>query len=324
MPDRESDREPQAIREQLVRWLAWLDSGECTREDRSRFEAWLAEDEGRRAEFERARALWDRVGGLRSESIPQMAAARAHAGPSRAGMRIAASLAVFGIACLMALLWLGQPEGDRIAYATVKGERLDVVLPDGSDLQLNTDSAVSIAYTRRSRTIHLERGEALFTVKPGDARPFEVLAAGGEIRDLGTRFSVHREAGRVSVVVVEGAVTVKTAESAFRLPLSAGERVDYDAAGRLSATGKVDADASTAWSRGRLVFDDVTVAEVARQVARYHDVRLVIDDPALGQLRVSGTFRTDDLDSLIDTLEILLPLAAETAAPGVIRLRTRG
>ncbi len=324
MLDRETDSEPQAIREQAAHWLARLDSGECTREDHRRLAAWLAQDERRQLEFERARALWERLGRLRPESIPQMDAARAPAVPSHARMRVAASLAVFGIACLLAVLWLGETGDARIAYGTAKGERLEVALPDGSDLQLNTDSAVSVTYTRRSRTIHLERGEALFTVKAGDGRPFEVLAAGGEIRDLGTRFSVHRESERVSVVVVEGAVTVRTRESAFRLPLSAGERVTYDFTGRISTTEKIDAAASTAWSRGRLVFDSVTVAEVARQLARYHDVRVVIDDPALSQLRVSGTFRTDDLDSLIETLEILLPLTAETTAPGVIRLRTRG
>lgn len=323
MLDRETDSEPQAIREQAAQWLARLDSGECTRDDRRRLEAWLAQDEERRVEFERVRALWDRLGRLPPESIPQLAAARARAPHSPFPLRIAASLAVFGIACLMAVLWLGGAGDAPIVYEAAKGERLEVTLPDGSDLQLNTDSAVSIAYTRRSRTIHLERGEALFTVKAGDGRPFDVLAAGGEIRDLGTSFSVHRESERVVVVVVEGAVTVRTRDSGFRLPLSAGERVTYDSAGRISTTEKIDAAASTAWSRGRLVFDGVTMAEVARQVARYHDVRLVIDDPALSQLRVSGTFRTDDLDSLIETLEILLPLTAETTAPGVIRLRPR-
>ena len=322
MPDRETDPGTPAIRDQAAWWLARLGSGECTHEDRRRLDEWLAEDERHRTEFERARVLWDRIGRFPAEAIPQMAAARSH-GAFLRRFPVAASLAALCVVALFANLWLAGPDDARIVYQTAKGERLSVTLADGSGVQLNTDTLLGVAYSERSRTIHLDRGEALFTVAPGDGRPFEVMAAGGEIRDLGTRFSVHREGDSVSVVVLEGAVTVKTREAAFRYPLTAGEGVRYGSAGRLSAVEKVDADAATAWSRGRIVFESVTLAEMARQVARYHDVRIIVDDPALNQLRISGTFRTDDLDGLLDTLETILPVKAESAGAGLIRLHSR-
>lgn len=320
MSDRASEPAPPAIRNQAVWWLTRLNSGECTPEDRRRLQAWLDQDERHRSEFERARALWDGIGIFPAEAIPHMAAARKRvAWPNR--LSVAASLA--GLCIVLAALWLSVP-GDpaAVVYQTAKGERLSVALADGSAIELNTETRLSVAYTPGSRTIRLDRGEALFTVAPGDGRPFDVIAGEGEIRDLGTRFSVHRDGHAVAVVVVEGAVTIKTRHAAFRRPLTAGEAMRYGAAGALSGVERVDADAATAWSRGRLVFDDVTLVEVARQIARYHDVRIVIDDPFVRQLRVSGTFRSDDIDGLMDTLQTLLPITAEHAGPGLILLHS--
>lgn len=320
MPDRETDPGSPAIRDQAAWWLARLNSGECDPEDMSRLNDWLGRDGRHRAEFERARALWNRIGQFPPEAIPQMAAARSRVAPASPKALIAASVAVFGIVGLIAALWLGGGGDSRTVYQTVKGEQLSVTLADGSGVQLNTDTAISVAYSKRSRTIHLDRGEALFTVEGGDDRPFEVLAATGEIRDLGTRFNVYREEDRVSVVVLEGAVTVKTNRTAFRHPVKAGERITYVAGSEVSAVEKVDANAAAAWARGRLVLDGVTLVEMARQIARYHDVTVVADDPQVSQLRISGTFRTDDLDAMIDTLRRILPVQVDRSQPGLIRL----
>lgn len=320
MPDRAPEPATPAIRNQAAWWLARLNSGECMPEDRRRHQAWLDQDERHRTEFERARALWDGIGLLPVDAIPHMAAARRRvAWPGR--LSVAASLACLCI--VLAAFWLSVP-GDpaAVVYQTAKGERLSVTLADGSAVELNTETLLSVAYSSGFRTIRLDRGEALFTVAPGDGRPFDVIAGEGEIRDLGTRFSVHRDGDVVAVVVVDGAVTVKTRNALFRRPLIAGEAMRYGAAGALSGVEKIDVDAATAWSRGRLVFDDVTLVEMARQIARYHDIRIVIDDPLVRQLRVSGTFRSDDLDGLIDTLQTLLPIKAEHAAPGLILLRS--
>ncbi len=318
MLDHKADSGSSTIREQAAYWLTRLNSGECTEEDRLRLDDWLGQDERHRAEFDRARSLWRRLGQFRAEDIPQMAAARGRA--AFPGSLLAASVAVFGVVGLLAILWLAGGGESRTIYQTAKGEQLNVTLADGSDMRINTDTTLGVAYTERSRTIHLDRGEALFTVEPGDDRPFEVIAADGQIRDLGTRFSVHREGDRVSVVVLEGTVTVKTRQASFRRPVRVGERMSYDVSGNISAIEKVDAEAMTAWTRGRLVFDGVTLTEMAGQIARYHDVRIVIDDHRVSQLRVSGTFRTDDLDTMINTLQIILPVRVERPGPGYIRL----
>lgn len=322
MPDREIDSPMPTVRNQAAHWVTSLNSGEWTDEDQRRLDVWIAQDARHRFEFERARIAWERIGRFPAGAIPQMKAARCSKAPLRM-LPIAASFAVLFIAGIVAALWFSAGQDKAVLYSTARGEQLSVALADGSTMQLNTDTVVMVEYGWRMRTIRLERGEALFTVAPGDERPFQVMAAGGEIRDLGTRFSVSRSSDEVAVLVLEGAVTVKTAQSAFRQPLGAGERIGFGPSGRLLPVERVDAEAVTAWTRGRMVFDNVTLIEMARQVARYHDVRIVVDDPASASLRVSGTFKTNDLDGLIDTLETILPLKADRSIAGLIRLYPR-
>lgn len=322
MPDRENDSPAPTIRDQAARWVTRLHSGDWTDEDRRRLDAWIAQDARHRAEFDRVRLAWERLGRFPAAAIPQMQAARGRETRTRI-LSIAASLAALFVTGVLAALWYSAGQDERTRYSTARGEQLSVTLADGSLVQLNTDTLLGVDYDGRMRSIHLEKGEALFTVAPGDERPFQVIAAGGEIRDLGTRFSVRREFDEVAVVVLEGAVTVKTSQSTFRRPVGVGERIGFGPSGRLSPVERVDAEAATAWTNGRIVFDNVTLAEMARQVARYHDVRIVVEDPASRDLRVSGTFRTDDLAGLIETLEAILPLKAERASAGLILLRPR-
>lgn len=321
IPDRENDSPTPTIRDQAARWVTRLHSGDWRDEDQRRLDAWIAQDERHRTEFNRVLLAWEQLGGFPAEAIPQMRAARS---PARTRiLPIAASVAALCITGVLAVQWFSTGQDKGTLYSTARGEQLSVTLADGSVVQLNTDTVLSADYDRRMRSIHLERGEALFTVAPGDERPFQVTAAGGEIRDLGTRFSVLREFDEVAVVVLEGTVTVKTGQSTFRRPVGVGEQIGFGPSGRLSPIERVDAEAATAWTKGRIVFDNVTLVEMARQVARYHDVQIVVEDPASRDLRVSGTFKTDDLTGLIETLEAILSLKAERPSANLILLHPR-
>src|SRR5262249_32846254 len=91
-------------------------------------------------------------------------------------------------------------------YAPAIGHHQTITLPDGSAVQLNTDSQVQVAYDGEHRRLRLLRGEALFTVAPDPGKPFEVQAANSLTRAIGTAFSVHLEGRQVDVTVTQGTV----------------------------------------------------------------------------------------------------------------------
>jgi len=110
-----------------------------------------------------------------------------------------------------------------------------IQLSDGSRIDLNTDTELSIQYTWTARSVKLERGEALFSVVHNPEKPFEVIAAGGRIQDIGTRFNIYRQADRVSVTVLEGEVSVAAKQNATAQNLIPGQQISYDSTGQTSA-----------------------------------------------------------------------------------------
>jgi transmembrane sensor len=232
-------------------------------------------------------------------------------------------------------------------YRTDKGEQRTVNLGDGSTVMLSTDTALSVELSGRRRTVVLQRGEALFSVRHETDRPFAVLAANGTVRDIGTRFTVYRSSDRVRVAVVEGVVEVQTqsteqsnqvaeqasraarAESATqageRTVLTEGDRVWYGSDGRLTAVQKVDRELITAAFHRKLVFDAVPLARVIEEVSRYRDGEIRILDPTLSSLQISGVFHQDNLDGLWKALEHALPVTVTSVHPNLVILeRTQG
>lgn len=145
------------------------------------------------------------------------------------------------------------------------------------------------------------------------------MSGNGRIRDLGTRFDVYLGPDRVSVTVLQGRVQITTDRS-NATPLAAGQVVAYTPNGQLSSVSKADVAVLTAWREGRLVFQRQTLGEAVVQMARYHAVEFVFEDPTLATLKISGTFKTDDLRLFLDALEATYPLKATVSDGRLIRL----
>jgi transmembrane sensor len=229
--------------------------------------------------------------------------------------------AAAALAVLAAGLWMLAPWGTSETYRTAKGESRSIGLADGSQIIMNTDTELIVTVSRGSRSITLQHGEALFSVAHNkDPRPFEVNARNGRIRDIGTEFSVDTRANATGVTVVEGVVEVSMNGGRTPQRLSVGERLTYNTAGDVSEVERVDAKAATAWREGRWVFKGMTLDEIAAQIARYHDVDIQVSDAELGRLKLSGTFKIQDLDGLLAAIEATLPIKARTVDRRVVRL----
>jgi transmembrane sensor len=143
------------------------------------------------------------------------------------------------------------------------------------------------------------------TVAHDATRPFKVDIGPGRITDLGTRFDIESLKGRTRISVLEGKVGVSTPRG--KLVLDAGRTSGYDAMGTLLPVSDLDG-AVTIWETGQRHFNADRLSDVLERITRYHPVTFVFKDPDLGDLRVSGTFRTDNLTLFLRTLRAALPI----------------
>ena len=156
--------------------------------------------------------------------------------------------------------------------------------------------------------IELLAGEAYFTVVPrteNETRPFVVVAANGTATALGTEFLVDRDREGADVTVVEHQVEISattTREKRDSIVLSPGQSVRYDRTSGIGNAREVNLQRTTAWRRGELVFDKARLSDVVAELNRYRRGRIVISDGSLADRRVSGFFRTDELDGALASM----------------------
>jgi transmembrane sensor len=200
-------------------------------------------------------------------------------------------------------------------YRTAHGEQRAVRLDDGSVLHLNTDSIVHVNYSRAERRIEVKRGQILFKVVKDEQRPFRVTVGSTEVVAVGTEFDVRRARDDVFVTVVAGAVAVKKIASALSdvaaaAAVAAPVRLMAGQQARMSASKAVDirpvdVRRAVAWVQQIIMFDGETLQNVAAEFNRYGMTQLIIEDPRVATLRISGVFNAYDLDSFVLYLENL-------------------
>jgi len=187
------------------------------------------------------------------------------------------------------------------------GEQKNITLDDGTQIHLNTDSAIDIAYTTTQRRLKLVRGEIL--VKTGKdvlGRPFFLDSAQGVVRPIGTQFLVRQFAQFTQVAVQEGAVEVSTLDNpAHCVRLNAGQRLMFDQQ-RIESPSPLTSDLFD-WSRGVLKADRMRVGDFALELSRYRS-GLLRCDPQVADLRVSGAFQLFDTDQALNALTQVLPV----------------
>jgi transmembrane sensor len=312
-------------------WFARLRAPDCTPADRSAFEQWKA-DPAHAADYEDVERLFEQS--LTLQSDPLVAAATRAALRSRAtrpSMRWLGRLAVpaAGLFAVVAIAWFVRPMllTPRIAeahYATRVGERLSIVLADGSTVLLDTASSVAARVGAGERSVRLLAGQAQFQVIHDDKIPFTVNVGNGTIRDIGTQFSVRTEDARVTVTVSEGSVSVSDSGAGGARQrsdqLQPGEQLIFSETGVLWEKHKVDVKLASGWVTGDLAFADESLGAVVREMNRYTAAQIRVGDPRLDQLRVSGVFHAGDQQSFLLALQRGWSVRSEQESAGRITL----
>jgi transmembrane sensor len=312
--------------EEACDWLAREHSGEIDAETRDALAAWRAADPAHEQAWRRAERLWQGFEPLRGRELPgSQPLLREHrpARPIRATAR--PRLPALAVACTVLLavaLFTWYPPIYWYAdYLTEKGERRALTLADGSRVTLNTASAVKIDFDGSGRRVRLLAGEAFFEVAKNAGRPFVVSAEEGDVRAVGTAFSVQREDTRLHVQLVEGMVDVEDRLHRKKARLQPGQIAEIDA-GALRLQPSVGTDQLALWREGYLRFDGLPLREAVAEINRYRPGRVVLLNDRLAQHRISGLFRLDALDQVLDTLTAAVPgLQKYSVTPYLIFLR---
>lgn len=194
-------------------------------------------------------------------------------------------------------------------YQTVTGEIRTVQLADGTEIILNTATAIDVTFNHQQRLIQMHAGEIQITT--GYQCEFHdhtlfVLTAHGQIQALGTQFTVRQTKSETLVSVTEGTVEITTRDdSSQKLQLQAGEKSHFSS----TTIGLIAPDKQTAssWQQGLLVAEQMRVADFCAELRRYRN-GLLRCDPRVADLQVSGVFSVSDTDKALHNLTLALPV----------------
>jgi len=204
-------------------------------------------------------------------------------------------------------------------YATPVGKQQRFTLSDGSILQLNTGTQVTLRYSETKRQLNLLQGEAYFEVSPDANRPFIVDTGFGEITAIGTAFDINRREDSVVITVTHGVVAISDTRvfnqsgNLFEylsdkqtphqdkphrtIKVSIGEQVTVNANSGISVVENADLEKITAWRSETLIFRDARLIDALTDLNRYLAQPIDLSDPSLQTLRISGTFNISDPNS---------------------------
>lgn len=312
-----------------LQWLSVLhdqpDSG-----DQATFSRWLQADPAHAEAYAQAQVVWElsEVAGstLANEEalvmqryLSQMNVSRRHRlARWSSGLAVAACLLLMvGVfAGWQPMRWLNDLGAD---YVSAPGQVRTLTLADQSEVTLGADSAIALNFSGNERHVELRRGVAFFHVTH-TGQPFVVDADGGEARVLGTEFEVRLQPGGAQVTVLSGRVGVKADKQAPQQILTADQQVAY-AAGTADTVHRVDSLAQLGWRTGWLTYYKTPLADVVADLKRYYPGQIVLLNAQLGERRISGSFPSQDPQTVINSLQGVLGFEQHNLFGKVIVLR---
>ena len=296
------------IEDRAASWLMRREEPGWTLLDEQALEAWLGESDMNRASFWRLEQGWRAADRLRSLGGGTNAgdAAQPSRQRHRRAVAIAASLAMLTVI-------LGSPNGPKpervssLDLSTPVGGRSVVPMPDGSRIELNTATRLRAAINRQHREVWLDRGEAYFEVAHSPDHPFLVHAGRRTITVLGTKFSVRRAGDDVIVAVVEGRVRIDGGpepEQTLSSTVTSGDiAIARDTSMLVTAGRPEDVAGMLSWRGGMLDLGKATLADAAAEFNRYNRTKIIVDGTDVGQLRLGGRIRVDNVEGFVSLLK---------------------
>ena len=348
------------LREMAATWHARMAREHVPEDTRHAFSRWLAQSPEHMAAYA---AIDDSYSVLQNAAQePEILALRHEAAlrlarltsQNRRPLRwMAAAVALVGLFAAVAMLTLGPPKDRSLIawllepfhtqsngfYATATGERSTIVLSEGSQITLDTQSEIEVAFNTAERIVRLTRGQAIFEVAKDPARPFVVDVHHRRFLAVGTAFDVRVDGAQIKVTMIEGIVRVEASpleslptiadgvaratESAdhVSLPrpahqsgtegsallLTAGEQLTVENGAR-DRVSKENSDRITSWRHGQVIFENARLADAIAELNRYSESKIELADPALADLRLNGAFATGRPTVFVEAVATYFPI----------------
>lgn len=318
-----SDVPDHAVLKQAAHWYARL-HGDADPSLHADWQHWHAQHDSHRRAWQYVERIGSRFAPLQDERDSAQAALSGARQLKRSRRQLLLGLTMLGGGALLARIGWSPARESLLAWRadqrTSVGEIRALTLADGTQLWLNSDSAVDIAYQAQRRVLRLIRGEVLIETAR-DPRPFFVATAEGRLQALGTRFSVQQQATQTRLNVFDGQVAIRLSDSdnvAAIVP-AGRQRLFYRSglqAETAASTGR------QSWQRGILQADERPLGEVITELARHHHGHVGVA-PEVAGLQVMGTFPLNDLQQSLNMLQSVLPISIERPLPWWISIEAR-
>ncbi|WP_226457147.1 FecR family protein [Pseudomonas sp. AF03-9] len=303
-----SEAEYDAITDAAAHWCMRLHAHDCTPAERQAFEQWHDADPLHAFEYAAMLEIWDVADHLpRNEALAAVVPFK-----PRRRLRQYAIAAAICLAALPVAAFTGWEAGwlpssyERFEAST--GLR-QVTLGDGSQVELNLGTELVFSNYKDQRRVVLKKGEAFFKVSHDNTHPFIVRAGEGQVRVTGTQFNVWKYEDQVRVMLLEGSVQIASDQVHGSVPLTPGMQASY----RLGdATPQVQAfnanDTALAWRQGKLVLDNLALADALPLINRYLNKAVMLADANTGAIRIGGIYNINEVNNLIPSLPKVLPV----------------
>ncbi len=331
------------ILDQAEDWLITIQGSDVSIFDMHRFEKWLMADKRHYHCFERVLRRWNQVSELidseahrtlesnlnnaraifrDADEIPSKTPVVSFT--QRMSRRInsykysaIAACVLFAFVAVFAFTQLNQVETQR--FSAAKGEMLTAELSDGSRIVLSGNTLIETKMMRDERHVKLLSGQAFFDIAKNEQRPFYVEAGETRVKVVGTAFDINKSSRHIRVAVEEGVVEVSkdvTHESydnkttTTQITLTRGQMVKTQNSKHadFSAVSEIALEDISPWQNGRLRYNDASLADITADANRFYKNRIVIASEGIEDLRVTASFKVEDIEKTFEDFAMVLPI----------------
>jgi transmembrane sensor len=191
---------------------------------------------------------------------------------------------------------------------TLKGQKLEVKLSDGSRIRLNTNTKISYPekFANEKREVILE-GEAYFEIAHDSIRPFIVHTAHATTRVLGTSFNVLSGPQATAITLVEGKVNVSL-PNGQEATLTPNLQATIVREAKQIETHEVDVSKFVGWKDNTLYFNNNTVREAFTIIENWYNVDIDVKDEQLLNCVITSKYQNESLENVLNSFRFILKM----------------
>lgn len=253
---------------------------------------------------------------LHGELISKIERHKKHIRFRRIGFSLVAAVALLLISFAILDYATGTFDTTRV-YTTKYGERMEVVLPDGSLVDLNANSRLILGdrWDKGHREVWLD-GEAYFQVKKAYSTgvKFTVHTLDLDIEVLGTGFNVNSRSTETKVYLKEGKVRLVLKdheEDRQELFLNPGDLAHFqEDKHQITRQNSKQAESLVSWKSGYLIYNNASLTQVIEDIQTSYGKEVMVIDSTLLDRRINGALPTSDLSEFVKMTELLFNVKA--------------